>query len=426
MTPVRWRMCSRLLLCTVLLPVSLPGQEKVIDLEHADSLKGSMLGGQQVRELIGNVRFSQDRVRISCDRALQYLESGRVELTGNVVVHDDSVVLTAPRGAYHRDTRRAEAFEEVELNDGHIRVVSRYGQYFVDPKIAAFRSRVTVHDTSSTLMADSLTYFRSERRSVAVGDVIVESPSDNVTITGGQFENAVFPPYSRMTIDPVLVQFDVGPLGRVETLVVRGRIMESFRDSVRRMVASDSVEITRGSLSGIAGRAVFFTAGDSIQLRRAPIVWYGVSQIMGDSINVYLEDRRLRRVAVLGDAMAISRTDPRRPARFDQMTGETMQLVFADQELQRIEVNAQATSIYHLYDDTTANGLNKTSGDRLVLSFRSGRLDAITVTSGVEGSYVPESMLAGHESDYALEGLKWIEDRPRPRPDDFRQKGRRK
>ena len=103
-----------------------------------------------------------------------------------------------------------------------------------------------------------------------------------------------------------------------------------------------------------------------------------------------------------------------------------MQLLFADQELQRIEVHTQATSMYHLYDDTAANGLNKTSGDRLVLSFKGGRLDAITVSSGVEGSYIPENLLVGHESDYALEGFNWIEDRPRPRPEDFRKNDRRK
>ena len=427
MTMAQWWLLPVLLLCAGLFPLfPAVGQGKVIDVEHADSLVGRTVDGQQVRELIGSVRFSQERVRVSCDRALQYLQTGRVELAGNVVVRDDSVILMAPRGVYHRDTRRAEAFDEVELNDGQIRVVARYGQYFIDPKIAAFRSEVMVRDASSTLTADSLTYFRTERRSVAVGNVSVENASDDVTIRGGRFENTVAPAYSKMTLHPVLVQFQAGNLGKIETLVVRSRLMESFRDSVRRMVASDSVEITRGFLSGVAGRAVFFTEGDSIHLRAAPIVWYGASQIAGDSINVYLELRRLRRVAVLGNTMAISRTDPRKPERFDQLTGETMQLLFADQELQQIEVDVQATSIYHLYDDTTANGLNKTSGDRLVLSFRGRKMDAIAVTGGVEGTYVPENLLEGHESDYALPGFTWIEDRPRPRPDDFRHTGERK
>jgi lipopolysaccharide export system protein LptA len=397
-------------------------QGKVIDVENADSLVGRVIDGMEVRELIGHVRFSQERVRVSCDRALQFVASGRVELTGNVVVNDDSVVLTAPRGTYHRDDRRAEAFEEVDLNDGHIRITARYGEYFVTPKIAVFRTDVRVRDTSSTLTGDSLAYFRNERRSVAVGNVTVENATDNITIRGGQFENSAVPPYSRMTIRPVLVQYDTTSLGRIETLVVRGRIMESFRDSLRRLVVTDSVEIVRAALSGTGGAAVFFTEGDSIY----PVVWYGESQITGDSMNVYLEARRLHLVVVRGNAVAASRTDPRRPERLDQMTGETMQMVFEDQELQRIELEERAISIYHLYDDTTANGLNKTSGDRLVVRFRDRKVDAIAVSGGVEGQYVPENLLEGHEADYALEGFTWIGERPRPRPDDFRHPGGRK
>lgn len=402
------------------------GQGKIIDVENADSLVGRLIDGVAVRELIGSVRFRQERVRVSCDRALQFVESGRVELTGNVVVNDDSVIMTAPRGTYHRDERRAEAFEEVDLNDGHVRISARYGEYFVTPRIAVFRSDVRVRDTSSTLTGDSLVYFRNERRSVAVGNVTVENATDNITIRGGRFENTAAPPYSRMTLRPVLVQFDTTALGRIETLVVRGRVMESFRDSLRRMVVTDSVEIVRAALSGTGGTAVFFTEGDSIYLRSTPVVWYGESQITGDSMNVYLEERRLRRVVVRGNAVAASRSDPRRPERLDQMTGETMQMIFEDQELQRIELDVRAISVYHLYDDTTANGLNKTSGDRLVVRFRDRKVDAIAVSGGVEGQYVPEKLLEGHDAEYALEGFTWIEQRPQPRPDDFHRSGARK
>ncbi len=408
----------------VLLGLLAPGgaeaQEKVIDVENADSLVGREIDGVAVRELIGNVRFRQERVRVTCDRALQFVASGRVELTGNVMVYDDSVVLTAPRGVYHRDDRRAEAFDVVDLNDGHVRITARYGQYFVNPRIAAFRSDVRVRDTSSTLTADTLTYFRTERRSVAEGRVTVLNTTDNVTIRGGRFENTVVPPFSRMTGRPVLVQFDTSATGRIDTLVVRSGVMESFRDSVRRLEASDSVEIVRGALAGICGHAVFFTGGDSIRLRETPVVWYGESQITGDSMNISLLERRLHRVLVMGDALAASRSDPRRPDRFDQMTGRILRMIFEDQELQRIEVEERAVSVYHLYDDTTANGLNRTSGDRLAVRFRARKVDAITVTGGVEGQYVPESLLRGHETDYALEGFTWRETRPVPRPEDFR------
>src|SRR5512139_3376475 len=82
-------------------------QDRVVVLENADSLVGLVIEGQDVRELIGNVRLVQGNVRISCDRALQFIKSGTVNLTGKVVVTDDSLTLTSPRGTYHCDARRA-------------------------------------------------------------------------------------------------------------------------------------------------------------------------------------------------------------------------------------------------------------------------------------------------------------------------------
>ena len=108
---------------------------------------------------------------------------------------------------------------------------------------------------------------------------------------------------------------------------------------------------------------------------------------------------------MLGNAIAISESVPPTPGRFDQMSGETMRLLFVDRELERITVDVRAVSVYHLFDDSTANGLNRTTGDRLVMGFRDGKLDAITVIGGVEGIYVPENLLVGRRTRVRSPGI---------------------
>jgi lipopolysaccharide export system protein LptA len=394
---------------------------RVVVVEHADSLVGRTIAGEAVRELIGNVRLRQASVVVTCDRALQRLASGIAELTGNVVVQDDSVVLRAPRGVYHRDARRAEAFDGVTLEDGHVRVEARTGRYDVERRIAGFRTDVSVRDSVSVLTADTLTYFREERRSVAERGVVIEDLRDAVRIAGEWFENSAPRRYSRMTGMPLLVQFDTAATGRIETLVVRSRLMESFRDSIRRLVATDSVTIARGPLAAAGGRAVFHMDGDSMHLRQAPVVWYRTAQLTGDSITVYLRERVLHRVLVAGDAFALSWNDSGPAGRYDQMTGERMELAFEDQELHAIAVDVQAVSLYHLYEDTLANGLNRTSGDRILVDFRDRRVDAIRVYGGTEGAYVPENLVRGREREYALAGFRLLADRPRAQAEDFRR-----
>ena len=393
---------------------------KVINLENADNLEGKIVDGQEARELIGNVRFNQENVRVTCDRALQFIASGKLILTGNVVVNDDSLTLRAPRGAYYRDERRAEAFDDVRLNDGNVTLTAGYGEYFIEPKRAFFHTHVVVKDAGSVVTSDSLTYFRVEKRSIATGRVRVVNAADNVTITGERLEHLSTQQFSRVTGKPVMVQLDTSVTGTVDTLVVRSRVMESYRDSVKRLIAIDNVEIVRSDLAAIAGTVQFFTQGDSMLLRRAPVVWYQQTQVTGDSINVYLLKRKLHLVTVMNDAFAASRSDSVRPTRFDQMSGEVMRMYFAARGLERIEVDDRATSLYHLYEDSLANGVNKTSGDHIIVSFADGKVQAIRILGGVEGQYFPENMVEGREQDYALAGFLWRTNRPQIRVSDIR------
>jgi lipopolysaccharide export system protein LptA len=350
-------------------------------------------------------------VRISCDRGIQFIRRGRFDLIGNVVVNDDSVTLYAPRGMYLRDERRAEGYDGIRLVDPGTVLTAQEGAYDVEPRIAVFRRNVVVRDTTSQVNADSVTYFRNTRFSIAVGNVTVQSERDHLTIFGGRLEHAGTRQYSKMTVGPVLVQWDSSAAG-FDTLLVRAVTMEVYRDSLRRMIATDSVKILRADLAAVCGLAKFFTAGDSILLRRAPVVWYQQTQVTGDSMNVFLEHRMLHRVVVRGSAFAVSRSDSLFPERFDQLTGESLTMDFVEKKLRRIEVVDHAISIYHAYEDSLGNGVNRTSGDRIVMDFAAGKLQDIRFFSGIEGSYYPENMVRQREAEYRLPGFQWRTTRP--------------
>ena len=223
---------------------------------------------------------------------------------------------------------------------------------------------------------------------------------------------------SRMTGDPSLVQVDTTAGGGFDTLLVHSRVMESYRTGERKLLAIDSVRIVRTDLSAIAGLATFFPDGDSILLRFEPVVWYEQSQVNGDSINVYLNNQQLENVDVRGEAFGSSRIDTAGLVRFDQLSGDTMVMHFIERKLNRVTLDRRATSVYHLFEDSLANGLNRTSGDRIVMEFDSGKVASITVIGGVEGEYVPENLLVGNESSFHLPGFLWRTDRPLIGPED--------
>jgi lipopolysaccharide export system protein LptA len=390
-------------------------EEKPIRLTHADSLVGKEIGGEAVREVIGNVEFVQDSVIVRCDRAVQHLSNNRADLYGNVTVIRDTVTLTAPRGMYDGAKRQSFGYDGVRMWNRRVLLSAKSGDYLVDKRIAHFRDSVKVVDSTTIVTGNELTYYEGEHKSVVVGDVKVVNTRDNSTMLGGWLEHLDDKKYSKMLQAPKFVQIDTSTTGKVDTLVIISRQMESFQDTTRRFVGTDSVQIVRGELSGRCQWGIYYPDNDVVELRKEPVVWYEESQITGDSIRIEVKKRRLDRVLVYGNAFAASQSDSVHVNRFDQMTGQKMTLCFLNDKLERIDAVGTAVSLYFLYDRGEPNGMNRASGDSVLVFAQGGRAETVKVQGGTEGEYIPEKSLAGSESKYNLPGFIWRTDRPRLR-----------
>ena len=382
----------------------------IVILEHADSLVGLEINGEKARVLTGNVRFRQGNTTVSCDRATQYLVSNKILLEGTVEVHDDSLRLVGARGMYYSDTKTAEAFDRVLCVDPTTTLRSQYGKYYANDRKAYFRGNVYVEDTSSVLTSDELEYYRTDQHSIAGGNVKITNVKNGLTLYGDHFESYKQKKYSRMTGEPKLIQVDTAGAGKHDTLEVTSRVMESYQDTLERLVATDSVSIVRGGLFAQASESVFYTKLDSIILRHSPVIWYsqeepGDNQVSGDSVFLKLKSRKLHTAYIEGRAIAISRADSSLRNRFNQMTGQEIILHFDADKIRQIDVNTTATSLYYLFDQGKPNGLNKTTGDHITMTFVEGKIDRISAITGVEGQYYPERLVKGRESIYNLDGF---------------------
>lgn len=392
-------------------------EENVVILEHADSLVGNITEGEEIRQLIGHVQLRHGNTIITCDRAIQYLNSNTVSMEGIVEVRDDTLRMVGMRGTYNANERIAEAFEQVLLEDPYTTLRASYGKYFMKDKKANFKGNVVVEDTTSVLTADELTYFRDEQKSIAGGNVKIVNTRNSITIFGNHFENYKKENYSKITEKPKIVQIDTSSKGEIDTLLVTAAILESYRDSMERLIATDSVKITRDGLAAEAGVCIYLTDLDSIILKKSPFVWYETgkyedNQVSGELIYLKLKNRRLETVYIHERAVAISRADIALINRFNQMTGQQMILEFVDDRINKINVITTATSLYYLFEDRKPNGINITTGDKIEIIFKDGKISKIIASSGVEGKYYPEKMIKGNENDYNLPEFNWKEYRP--------------
>lgn len=393
--------------------------DRPIVLDHADSLIGMEIAGEAARQLVGNVQFTQGTLVLRCSRAIQYLKSNKVYFEGMVQVSDDSVRMVGQRAVYFSATRTVEAFDRVLLEEGTTTLQARYGTYSADDRLAFFRDNVVVADTSTLLTAGELRYDRNRQSMIADSGVRIEDQRNRIVTLSDHFENDRAKKYSRWTGWPQLLQASGGGTAPAETLRVSGMTIESFGDTARRLVVTDSVMIFREGLAGTAGVAVFHTGRDSMALFGDPYLWYrqedgAENQITGDTVTMSLRGGTADRVTVTGNALAVSEADSVLGGRYNQLAGQEIFLYFDGNRLTRIDVRSTATSLYYLFEEGKPNGLNRSSGNEVTISFRDGRVDSIRLDENVEGKYIPERMVAGKESEFNLPGFRWRTDKPVP------------
>ncbi|MGE5315764.1 MAG: OstA-like protein [Acidobacteriota bacterium] len=386
---------------------------QVVQLHHADSLVGRVLPtGEDVRELSGSVYFSQGAVRVWCDRAVQYLAKNEFELVGNVKVIRDTVTLTSRYGRYFGQTKQAYCEQGVKLETKHVTLFADRGTYYTEERRAFFERHVRVLDSASTIYCDELTYYEADRRSIAHQNVRIINAGSGITMYGGHLDHFDNTHYSKMTVDPRMVQIDTSAAGEIDTLTVRSIVMESYDDSTRRLIASDSVTIVRSALSAKGGLVRYYRSEDRIELHKKPIVWYEEHQVTGDTVTLYLERRRLDHAVVRGHAFVLSQSDSLYPSRYNQLTGRLLTLRFRQNKIESAVVERNAVSLYFLYDGRQPNGVNRTSGDYISMTFREGKPDMIRIMRGIEGTYYPEPMVVRDTQAYNLDGFVLRRDRP--------------
>jgi lipopolysaccharide export system protein LptA len=393
-------------------------QSNIIDLRNADQMEGKKLNGEDVRELIGNVHFVQiptsgGLVKVWCDRALRFMVQNKIELFGNVKVVRDSVIIRSKEGVYYGDQRMMEGRNGVELERGKTLLKAVNAKYFINEKRSLFWDNVVLVDTSSVITCSTMNYYETEARSVATGGVHVFEIASATNIYGDSLIHLEQQKFSLVMKKPRLVKIDTSANGTIDTMVVESRIMQSFQDTTERFVAIDSVRMVKSDMSSRCGKATYFVHKDIIALQTHPIIWSGENQITGDSIRVLMEDKKLRNLWVKNRAMAISRVDKALPNRFNQLTGRELTMYFRADKLEQVDVQRNATSLYYLFENNEPNGVNKSSGDRILIDFIGSEVDRIKVIGGVQGQYFPEKMIFNREPEYNLDGFRLFENRPK-------------
>ncbi len=432
---------------------ALYGQDK-ITINHADSLVGKVIDGEQVREAVGNVSLTHNNLNITCSRVIQYFNQNKADLFGNVKVVQDTLTIFAPQGTYYGNESKVVCPAGATLTDPKTSLKANYGVYLFNQDLANFRGNVRITDNRSyTITSDELDYYRSvqksysrgnvkittdssviysdnlvyekligistatgnvkiesdstvitsekatyyefEKKSIAEGKVKIDFLNENAIVYGNYAENYEKTNYSMVKGSSRLRKIEVKE-DKTDTTFIYSDKMEAFRNKPEHYIATDSVRTIRNDFLSVSGTGFYFRdisgKGGTISLARDPVVWKEELQVTGDSIYAYFTDE-IDDIYINKSAFALQHNSVSLE-RYDQISGLFMHIKFLRNEVNYIQVDTNAASIYFIYDGNYPNGANRSAGNIIKLYFNEKKVDKVNIYGKPEGVYFPENLVS--------------------------------
>jgi len=171
------------------------------------------------------------------------------------------------------------------------------------------------------------------------------------------------------------------------------------------------VRIFSDSLQAVCD-SLFYSARDSVfRLFTAPIIWASGSQVTGDTIYLFTNNKKAERMYVFENSLAINKTGEN---MYNQISGKTLNGYFKNGEIDYMRTKGSpAQSIYYAKDEGNAIvGVNTASGDIIDMRFENKELKKVVFVRDVTGTMYPYKQTPADKK--TLRNFKWL-DAKRPK-----------
>jgi hypothetical protein len=170
------------------------------------------------------------------------------------------------------------------------------------------------------------------------------------------------------------------------------------------------VRIFSDSLQAV-GDSLFYSMQDStFRLFKEPVAWAQSNQISGDTLYLFLANKKPERLYVFENAMALNLADSSSKDYYNQLKGNSINALFNDGQINFMRAKGSAENVYYGLDDFKRfTGVNKSEADMIDISFEDNKPQKVVFRNNLIGNSYPMRQV-NHE-DLKLRNFKWQEDR---------------
>lgn len=403
-------------------------------------------GAAQLARLRDNIRMEDRQVTLFTD-SLNYdrLENIGYYFDGGMLV-DEKNELTSFWGQYDPESKDALFSDSVKLVNEEYTLYSDTLKYNTETKIADIlgpskivsdsgyietdkgwyntltddarllnRSEIYNNDGSKVLIGDSMLYNRTTGWGEVFGNMYLEDFNRKSILRGNYGTYNEKTEYGMATDSAFAIDYS-----QTDSLFLHGDTLKMITDSVFKEVkAYYNVRFYRNDVQGVCDSMSYIQRDSVLYMTGNPVIWNNNSQILGNRIDIHLNDSTVEKAHIKEYALAIQ--DRQKEAQYNQVSGREMTAYFIDNEVRHVLVEGNAESLYYITEeDSTVIGLNKTESAYLAMDILNDEIQKIKLWASTNAVTTPLSQLKPEESK--LKGFMWLNYlRPKNRFDIFRR-----
>ncbi|HBX20053.1 MAG TPA: hypothetical protein DEF88_06380, partial [Porphyromonadaceae bacterium] len=264
------------------------------------------------------------------------------------------------------------------------------------------RSRVVSKDGSKFLTGDTIYHNQKTGIGKVYGDMFLQDSLRKAIIGGnyGYYDDNLG--YAMATDSAYAIEYSDR-----DSLFLHADTLKMITDSLdRQMIAYYNVRFFRNDIQGVCDSLQYFSKDSLLSMYKNPVIWNGNYQLLGNQIDIYLNDSTIEKANVKEYSLGILK----RPVenQFNQLTGRDMTATFENGNLKRLLVEGNAESLYYiLSEDSTVIGLNKTESAFLSMDIKDDKVEKLKLWNSTKAQTTPLSQLDPKSS--TLKGFVWLD-----------------
>ena len=347
-----------------------------------------------------------------------------------IAVFNHEVKLANPRFTLYSDTLKYSTDSKIATILGPSNIVneknhiySERGFYNTAKDQAQLLDRSVLTNEGKKLVADSLFYDRKTGYGEAFYNVVMNDTINKNMLTGDYCFYNELTESALATQKAVAIDYSQGDslFMHADTLKMNSYFVKTD-SAYREMKAYHNVRIFRKDIQGVCDSLLFSSKDSCLRMYHDPIIWNEKQQLLGEEINVYMNDSTIDWAHIINQALTVEQKDS---IHYNQISGKEIKAYFQGGEARKIDVIGNVLVIYYPEEkDSTMIGMNTSETSLLNLHLMNRKMEKMVMSPKSNGTLYPMDQIPADKMK--LPTFVWFDYiRPQNKDDIFNWRGKK-